>query len=612
MSAGSLPLSPSEASLAPGYVALFWRTDTPPSAAEELRAAIAANAPSLKLQLSRPGLIAFADESRPQWSVAIDRAAKCVLVGAAFSRDSLSGEGAESADVDEVAGLDDVALLRRIWGGFVALRWCPASPHLRILRDPSGALPALAAEGDGFGLVTSSLPRWLRQATGLAPVVDVRLLALALADPLLPTHRSLLRGVHQLAAGCVLGWDGRTFGQARPLWPNPDLLEEPAPDDPGAPERLRMAVAGCVRALASRHRHVTLELSGGLDSAIVLGAMASAPDPVDISCVNFAVAHSGGDERSEARAVADRWQVRLVEVSAEAKDLRFEELLEGEQPVEPVLFGLDPILERATIGVAKAFDASAIFTGQGGDALFFHLPTPLVAVDYARAVGARAHFSPVAYEAAQRSHRSIWRIEWLMLRDRLGLGVPVEDVMPGMQLGAAASDPGNGNGGRHPWLRGDGAMAPARRMQLGAISNCQHFSGPTWRGGVAALVHPLLAQPVVETCLQIPTYRLASGSGNRALARQVFADWLPGIVRSRHDKGDATNYYRRAVAENLPYLREFMLDGVLVSMGLLDRTGIDTALRDENLIWSDGSRLIAVYASFEAWARYWGLPGSAC
>jgi len=177
------------------------------------------------------------------------------------------------------------------------------------------------------------------------------------------------------------------------------------------------------------------------------------------------------------------------------------------------------------------------------------------------------------------------------------------------QLGPGALGPGGAPTPRHPWLREDRLLPPARRMQFEAIANCQNFNGPTWRAGFAPLIHPLLSLPVVEACLAIPTYRLAKGSGNRALAREIFADWLPEVVRSRHDKGDATSYYRRAVAENLPYLRSLLLDGVLVSHGLLDGDGIDMALREEQLIWSDTSRMIAVYASFEAWARYWGLAG---
>jgi asparagine synthase (glutamine-hydrolysing) len=542
--------------------------------------------------------------------VSIDAEARLVLVGAAFDRDTLNEQGASRADPDIVADFEDPVLVGRIWGSFLAIRRRAGALVTTILRDPGGGLPAFLAEANGLLIVSPALPEWLRRAAGIDPVVDIEMFSAALANPLVPTHRSLLRGIQQLPAGCAVDCEDAALGAVRPVWPAADLLREPSAEDRHAPERLRATVAGCVRSLAALHPRVTLELSGGLDSAIVLGALASAISPVEITCVNFAVAHAGGDERPEARAVADRWQVRLIEVTAKASELRFADLFTGEQAVEPILYGLDPILERASIGVARAFDASAIFTGQGGDAVFGNVPTALVAIDHTRAVGWRAHFSKTAYDAARRSHRSIWYVEWLMLRDRLWNRRAPPPPMPGMQLGAAARA-GAAATLRHPWLDEDFLMAPARRMQFEAISNCQHFNAPTWRSGVAALVHPLLSQPIVETCLGIPSWRLASGAGDRALAREAFADWLPDIVRNRREKGDATAYYRRAVAENLSWLREFLLEGVLVKSGFLDGPGIDTALREENLIWSDTSRLIVVYASFEAWARYWGLPASA-
>lgn len=611
MSAGLPQLSPSETYGALGYLAVCWHAGTaePPSL-RAIQAAIAAHAPNLKRKLSRPGVLVFGDAEDPRWSVAIDRSATLMLVGVAFDRESLSESGADPANPDRLAGLDDPTIFQAAWGSFIAMRRRVGPPYFTFLRDPSGTLPALIAQGEGFVIASSSLPGWLRDAAGLKPMIDIATLAQALANPLLPSHRSLLRGVHQLPAGCAIDWDGTAIGEARVLWPLPEMLRDPSPAESDAPQCMRAAVTGCIRALASRHERLTLELSGGLDSAIVLGAMASAAEPPDISCVNFAVAHAGGDERSEARAVADRWQVRLIEVTAKAQELRFEDLFAGEQPVEPVLYGLDPILERASIGVAQAFEAGAIFTGQGGDAVFCNLPTPLVAVDYARAVGWRAHWSRVVYDAAQRAHCSIWRVQRMMLADRLIPRRPPSQQLSGMQLGTGARDARGGAVPRHPWLSGAIGMAPARQMQFEAISNCQHFNSPTWRSGMAALIHPLLAQPIVEACLAVPTYRLAQGSGNRALARALFAGWLPDIVRTRRDKGDASNYYRRAVVENLPYLRDLLLNGTLVAHGLLDGGGIDAALRDESLIWTHESRLIVAYASFEVWARYWGLGGS--
>jgi asparagine synthase (glutamine-hydrolysing) len=598
--------SPSEASSDLGFLAIAWKPDAAePASLERLKRALRNHVPHLRLVLSRPGLQLFGQAADPRWGIAVDRRGTLAFVGTVFDRDGLSEAGAPDVQIDRIAALPDDALLRRVWGNYVAIRRRSSGPGLTVIRDPGGGLPFLLAEAGDHALVAPCLPRWLREASGIEPDIDMEGLAAALANPLLLTHRSLLRGVHILPAGHAFDLQGTKPGAPRALWPSREILHGEA-EDPLGPERLRVAVTGCVRSLASRHSRLTVELSGGLDSAIVLGVLASGGRTADLSCVNFAVAHAGGDERSEARAVADRWNARLVEVSAEAKALRFEDVLQGEQPVEPILYGLDIVLERASIGVARAFEAGATFTGQGGDAVFFNLPTAPVAVDYARAVGWRSLWSRVAYEEAHRSYRSIWHVQRQVLRDRLGGTPRTMYEMPGVQLGSAAADAGKLDL-RHPWLAGDETMPPARRMQFEAIANCQHFYGPTWRSSSAALIHPLLAQPIVEACLAVPTWKLTWGSGNRALARELFGDWLPDPVRNRRNKGEATNYYRRAIVENLPWLRDFLLDGVLVANGLLDGPGIDDALRDTSLIWTDQSRMIPVYASFEAWARYWGL-----
>ena len=602
----SRPSSPSEANSDLGFLAIVWKPDAAePASIERLKRALLRHAPHLRLVLSRPGLQLFGQAADPRWAIAVDRGGTLAFIGAVFDRAGLGEAGAPDVQIDQIAALSDDKLSGRVWGNYVAIRRRSCGPGLTVMRDPGGGLPFLLAEAGEIALVAPCLPHWLREAAGIEPGIDMQALAAALANPLLLTHRTLLRGVHMLAAGHAFDLEGTKPGAPRPLWPSHEILHHAAEDTPG-PESLRVAVTGCVRALASRHPRLVVELSGGLDSAILLGALASGGRTADLACVNFAVAHAGGDERSEARAVTDRWNARLVEVSAEAKALRFEDVLRGEQPVEPILYGLDVVLERASIGVARAFEASATFTGQGGDAVFFNLPTAPVAVDYARAVGWRALWSRVAYEEAQRSCRPIWHVQRQVLRDRLGGTPRTLYAMPGVQLGSAAAEAANLDL-RHPWLQGDETMPPARRMQFEAIANCQHFYGPTWRSSSAALIHPLLAQPIVEACLAIPTWKLAHGSGNRALARELFGDWLPDVVRNRRDKGEATNYYRRAIVENLPWLREFLLDGVLVANGLLDGPGIDDALRDTSLIWTDQSRMIAVYASFEAWARYWGL-----
>ncbi len=582
-----------EAGLVPHYVALFWMNpEAGEAAADRLVARAAKEATRLKIARRTADMLVLGDVVDPRGQVNVE--GQVTLIGEIFQRaDRLADENEPNGSTSG------------IWGTFVTFE-CRPDGSIEIARDPSGGQQLYLAQKDNMLIASDALPRWLREPLGLNARCDLDQLAAALADPLRLTYASPLRGIHIVPAGCKREWRGATLGPVEPAW-QPHLLcrTRPGLDAAAAGARLRDAVKDSCRAFAARHDRLTIELSGGLDSAIILGAIASGPRPPEISCVHFDVGHSGGDEREHARAVAERWGVRLVEVSATASEFRFEDALQAEQPLEPVIFGLDPLVEGASLGVGRALDATAIFTGQGGDAVFLNSPSPWIAVDRARTQRFATFASRVPLETALRAGTSVWHVYRLMLADIVYARREVSAKLPGGHLAERAIRARLQT--EHPWLEHLASLSPGRRDQLRAIANCQHFQSPTARAAFTPLLHPLLSQPVVETCLAIPTWLLAHGTINRALARETFGVWLPENLRRRRGKGDASNYYRRAAAENAAFLHCYLGDGTLVSHGLLNGDAIRAALHPDSLIWSEDARLIATYVAFEAWARYWGL-----
>ena len=592
MSAGTRRSPRLEAGLTPHFVVLIWSaSESGDVAGNRLVARAAEAARHLNVAYRAPGMLVLGDVSDPRGRVCAE--GQVTLIGDVFNQ---AGCGDRPAAPGIVSGA---------WGSFVSFHRL-ADGSVEIARDPSGGQQLYLAPRDDILVASDALPRWLRDALDLAPRCDLDQLAAALADPLRLTYASLLSGFHIVPAGCKRRWHGAALEPVIPVWQPHRLGDMRAElDAAAAGARLRESVTHSCRAFAARHDRLTIELSGGLDSAIVLGAIASGPHVPEISCVHFDVGHSGGDERDHARAVAERWGVRLVEFSATASEFRFEDALQAEQPLEPVIFGLDPLVESASIGVARAVDAQAILTGQGGDAVFLNAPSPWTAVDQARVQRLTTFASRVPLDTALRSGTSVWHVYRLMLEDMARARRDAPASMPGGHLTQRALRAHLQT--EHPWLEHLASLPPGRRDQLRAIANCQHFNGPTPRGAFAPLVHPLLSQPVMETCLAIPTWLLAHGTINRALAREAFGDWLPDGLRRRRGKGDASNYYRRAAAENATFLRSYLGEGTLVGHGLLDGDAIRAALNPDSLIWSEDARLIATYVAFEAWARYWGL-----
>ena len=119
-------------------------------------------------------------------------------------------------------------------------------------------------------------------------------------------------------------------------------------------------------------------------------------------------------------------------------------------------------------------------------------------------------------------------------------------------------------------------------------------------------VHPLISQPIIELCLQIPSYVLTYGGTDRALVRDAFRESLPPEIAARTNKGATTAYANDVLVRNLPAIRKLLLDGRLVGEAVLDRTKTEANLRESRLIrdprlyWPI---LNAVRAEF--WVRTW-------
>lgn len=602
MFAGTHPSQRSDVQWAPHFVLAVWgNRSTSPQLLQHIREAVRTYTPHLHNTLELPGLTLFAEAEPPLSLSTEDRS--LIVAGTIFPSSSSPSQSSLMCDLAH-APLPDVPrrLFKTFWGSYLAVVRDNRTGDAMLIRDPSGGIPAHIVDAGGLAVVCDELPGWLVQAIGRPLPIDKDALACALALPMLTTHRSLLRNVVSLAPGAALPWRTR-FDHVQQVW-DPAAFWGSAPADP---HHLRNAVLEAVRHYRSQHQQILLELSGGLDSAVVLGALATVSDVAGVRCVNFATTYAGGDERRTARNAVAKAKVELIEMIAREEEIDYEQHLSGPQPLQPQLYGLDPIVETVVCELAETFGATAIFTGQGGDSVFYQMPTDKVAIDLMRARGLRALLSYEAVNAARRTHASLWKVQWRMLRDGL-VGTAPERLPLNMNLlGSTAKSLMGSVRLEHPWLANLSELPPGKQFHVLVLANCQLFNGPTRRRRQFSLIHPLMAQPVIEACLPIPSYDLSYGTNDRALARELFRDILPASISHRRGKGEVSSYYRRALVENLPFLRPFLLDGTLCAHGFIDADVLDELMTEDILMWSDEARLITILASFEAWARHWRL-----
>jgi asparagine synthase (glutamine-hydrolysing) len=550
------------------------------------------------------GLELLCRPATPPPAIQSNRGGSLFLLGEIFERGTGQSAPSARADLSEVDGsVASMAefLIGSHWGSYLAFLRCPETGALSVLRDPSGAIPAETISDGALGVVADQIPRWLHEAVAGPPEIAWEFVAAQLHDPSTACHRSFLKAVKRTAAGSLVPLAGRDA--PRQLWRPATMVGQRTPEDARLAAHLRYTVRDAVAALTGGHERALLELSGGLDSAILLSCLSERNHSGPPTCINMATRQAAGDERVYARAAADRHRATLIEILLNASEMDYRQLADQSDLSEPRLYGADATHEHLVSEVADSVQASAIVTGQGGDAVFFQEPTPLVAADHLQARGLGRETWPTVVDSADRSHRSVWAVlaaaRDARRRHRYATAIEHDNLLLGPAARGEVAMP------RHPWLEGIERLPPAKRVQLQILAGCQFFRGPTARGDRGRLIHPLLAQPVVELCLAIPSWKLAHGRHDRALARSAFASDLPEIIARRRGKGEVSTYYSHAILANLAFLRALLLDGQLVRRGLLDAGMLEIALSEASLVQRPDHRVLVAYATLEAWLQSW-------
>lgn len=461
------------------------------------------------------------------------------------------------------------------WGRYVLIRRTPGGAA--ILRDPSGAVEAVVWRKGGVSVVAPTAPSAL---DGLLPdelAIDWQSMRGLLARGGGYRHELALSGLTPVAAGglTVAGRDGVA---SRQIWSPADIYrnarEKARPD-------LREVVDRTVQALAGERVWIA-EVSGGLDSAIVAGALTDQQRARVAQWVNHFVGDPEGDERAFARPVVERHGYDLTEVRRSGLTLSPARLARSTDAFRPPTNDIDTDYNDDIAGRVESSGAWGSLTGQGGDVVFFQMPTFLIAFDEVleRRMRARAQ---VLHDAARWTGQSLWPRTWLRTRRAHSLALRER---------------------RHPWLEALKGVPPGKVMQILGLVNSQAFQGHAVRSRNGPCVNPLLSQPVVEAGLAWSSVDLTWGGRDRFAARAAYADAIPAAIFHRRSKGELGAFYGEAVAGKLDFLRDYLLEGELAAAELLPR-GLADEMTREALVWRGGFSRLLTLALTEAWLRRW-------
>ncbi|MCW4460837.1 asparagine synthase-related protein [Sphingomonas sp. BT-65] len=520
------------------------------------------------------------------------------VVGALFHRHgparAVSALRASDHGAFAQRGMDH--LLGAWWGGYVAVQ--RRGDTVEIMRDPSGALPCYRGES-ADGLLLASDLDLLLAGGAIVPGIDWNALARLLWSGGLPTRETALAGVTALLPGAAVALTGAGERVAM-RWSPWDHAE---PD--GLPEeeravRLRRVVQQCVAGWASLSQRPLVSLSGGLDSSIVAACLAEAGS--DVRCATMYTADPAGDERSYARALCAHLGLPLAECpyDLDAVDIA---RAQGLHLPRPAGRAQNQAYERAHMAVAERESADVFFTGNGGDNVFGYSQSAAALADRVLheglGVGAFRTFRDICAQtgagpmrvlgAALRVARRPAAYRW---KPKLAL------LHPDLVEAAGRSDLS------HPWLDAPERALPGKAAHIAGLVRVQLTIEPD-RSLRAPVVNPLLAQPVMEACLAIPSWEWRAGGRDRAAARTAFAGLLPSAIVERRSKGTPDPFLGVIVRHNRGALRERLLDGALAGRGLLDRAALEQALAPDRQTTGEEHMRLLELANIEAWVRAW-------
>lgn len=597
------------------YFAFLWdRTNLQSAANGRLLRDRLHNASSHKwtTALDIEGLCVLYAGTRPNaWNAHLLASHSGVVLGTLFKPNGAAAtllDGENRFAIVETAGRH---LVDRFWGRYVAFIRDPRDAVTHVVRDPQGGLPCFFTKLHDLLVFYSDIEDLLVLEV-IRPTINLRFLRSYICLPMLTGDETGLNEIKEVPPGHCLRVDLAGEISSRCYWDPAAIARSPlGMNEKEVAAALRSTTETCVAAWASCYPRILHRLSGGLDSSIVLSCLRSAPAQPEVTCLNYFFNSENEDERTYARMASSAFQCKLVEKEEVIADVRLESILnirklprpsEFEEPARHAAFETQLATER---------DAQALFSGVGGDNIFYQSPLTLTSADYLHGRLTRKGFLKLVTLIAQREREPVWKVLGEVMRStfRPGRWNPLEDATRFMMLVTpeAVEATIRQQDYIHPSLRNPKGLPPGklRHIQMMTALVPDPFS-PFHLENAPEHVAPLISQPLIELCLRIPTYVLSAHGVDRSAIRQAFEGAVPSPILRRHDKSGIDAYLLQLLHKNLPFVRELMLDGLLVKEGLLDRKRLEKALAlDQPWTPPEGLEVLCDHLSTEVWLRSW-------
>jgi len=491
------------------------------------------------------------------------------------------------------------------WGSYV-VALATSSGEAILMRAPLGDLPCLYARCDG-AIVAASDVAMLGLFDLYRPRVDFDALTRHLIASDLRRNDTCLANLWELRGGqrLVIGPDSQTRLETE--WTPWRFAAGPMQieDQDECDRRLRNAVRYVVRTRGSALSPALLLLSGGLDSSIVAACLAEGG--VSFSALTIFTSNPTGDERDYAKRAAARAGCILEERTSDLENIVIDRSPSTNLP-RPVRrsFEQDTIAHAAHL--AGLVGAAAILDGGGGDNVFGSLQSVAPLVDSLRTDGLfSGAFRRLARDISALTETSLLKVAWRALQ-RSRRASQNYRWSADLRLLAPRATGSVATALEHPWLDMPADVLPGRAAHLAVLIAAQGLVEDSDPQASVASCSILVAQPIVETCLRIPSRYWFERGNNRAVARRAFEPVLPPEIAWRRSKGTPDSFVVEIFEAHKPFIREMLLSGLLAERQVIDVDEARGILDDPRpTVGHDYTRIMQLFDA-EMWARSW----SAC
>jgi asparagine synthase (glutamine-hydrolysing) len=522
-----------------------------------------------------------------------------VILGEMFDRGMKTPVAAISDDDRQaIVASGGKRLVERYWGGWIAMLGRADGPITHIVRAPLGDMPCIYRHQDGALMVASDrdLLDTFEQST---VEIDWAEVTRHLAAPDVRRSPTCIKGISELQGGDRLSWYPHGLVTDH-LWSPWQFASDPGrPQDLcDARSRVRDAINLAVAARSAAFSRVLLRLSGGLDSSIVAAALAKADRR--FVALNMVTEDRAGDEREFARRVATSVGCTLVERfrSVATIDPTIS-LAAGQSRPSTRLFMQDSIVTARAVAVEHGADI--VFDGGGGDNVFSYLPSVSPVIDRIRSDGIGWPVIQSALDVSMLNQTPLGNVLRQVVR-RMFRRSPRYRWRPNVHMLSVHAETAAATATDHPWLDCPDGAQPGKAGHIALLVSAQSWVEALDARAFPRSISPLLAQPVVEACLSIPSWHWIEGGVDRAIAREAFRPSLPREIVERRGKGAPDSFLAQIVETHGSTIKELLMDGRLVKHGVIDRKTVSAALHDTRFLQNyDFLRLLQLVDA-EAWA----------